>query len=473
MGSSISFLASMPLQFSGKRQFFPAVGFDEHEDDLDARSEASATRSAPTDVTDDDLNVDNENELEPADHDCTPMQLPQEVPTYLSYSTVVEDSTVVEEWVGNTGFYCSNWGKRCSKPNMQANIDIQLKTNPAQILAINECSRLTELVLMSAEKIEPPPDCAIELVNRPQWAYNTLRINEAHGNLLAVRKTSGTLKLLDWERAQSGTVRYKSSRTNVVTKKPAYNRTLIGEINLFKPLALWGNRIAVAVTHFHNLSAKLVSGHRISHKDFLDALARRILHFGIVMLMGDFNMALLKMRQELHSRGVRIQLLAWYPWRNTSGKTILDSLGIFSVNIHVSIRLHHSLSSFDDEANLLDAKIEATIVADDGDNVVTKRVDSYEGIDGPPGIPLHRYLPKFVTDRDKIETALKPAYSVEEDAGSEPRPMKEKRLESDTHFVYQGKVYKDAHFPLMVFTDNKKSRRSSEALKRRAQTSYV
>ena len=126
MGSSISFLASMPLQFSGKRQFFPAVGFDEHEDDPDARSEASATRSAPTDVTDDDLNVDNENELEPADHDCTPMQLPQEVPTYLSYSTVVEDSTVVEEWVGNTGFYCSNWGKRCSKktPDMQKNIDI-------------------------------------------------------------------------------------------------------------------------------------------------------------------------------------------------------------------------------------------------------------------------------------------------------------------------------------------------------------
>ena len=149
-------------------KYFSAAHFAADADDRDDRSEASATRSAVTDLTDDDLDVENEDELEVLDHDCKPIDWGQEKPTYLNAvqggdSTVVVqggDSTVVEQSpidIGNAGFYCGKWGKRSSKPDMQANIDIQLKSNPAQILGILECSRATECVLVSADRIEPPP----------------------------------------------------------------------------------------------------------------------------------------------------------------------------------------------------------------------------------------------------------------------------------------------------------------------------
>ena len=121
---------------------------------------------------------------------------------------------------------------------------------------------------------------------------------------------------------------------------------------------------------------------------------------------------------------------------------------------------------------------EATVVVD-GDNIVNKRVDSYEGIDGPPGYPLTSYLPKLKTPRAKIEAALLPAYSVEESVahmesnpGMKLLPFKEKRL-LDTVFVYSGKIYKGSHFPLVVFTENNNSRRSPGAIIRRNRTSYV
>ena len=195
--------------------------------------------------------------------------------------------------------------------------------------------------------------------------------------------------------------------------------------------------------------------------------------------MGDFNMSLLALREELHSRGVHLQLLAWYPWRNSSGNTMLDSLGIFSVNIHVSIRLYHDLRNFDDDGNLINAEIEAAVVAATGVHFVHKRVDSYEGIAAPPRKSLTCYMPKLKDCRGRIETALQPAYNATElekfmslqkgFAASMPRPMKEKRL-SDTDFVYDGQAYGDAHFPVVAYTDYK-SRRSDEAHQRRNKTS--
>ena len=50
--------------------------------------------------------------------------------------------------------------------------------------------------------------------------------------------------------------------------------------------------------------------------------------------------------------------------------------------------------------------------------------------------------------------------------------MKEKKL-LDTAFVYRGKVHKDSHFLLAVFTENNNSRRSPKAIVCRAGTSYV
>ena len=103
-------MEKVPLPLSGMSKYFSADIFAADEDDRDDRSEASATRSAVTDLTDDDLDVENEDELEALDHDCKPIDWGQEKPTYLN-AVQGGDSTVVEQSptdIGNAGFYCGN-----------------------------------------------------------------------------------------------------------------------------------------------------------------------------------------------------------------------------------------------------------------------------------------------------------------------------------------------------------------------------
>ena len=49
--------------------------------------------------------------------------------------------------------------------------------------------------------------------------------------------------------------------------------------------------------------------------------------------MGDFNMSLFRVIPELRSRGVKIDLGAWYPWKSLEGEPMSDSQGIFFVNL--------------------------------------------------------------------------------------------------------------------------------------------
>jgi hypothetical protein len=45
--------------------------------------------------------------------------------------------------------------------------------------------------------------------------------------------------------------------------------------------------------------------------------------------LGDFNMSFFKVIDQLRSRGLEIDLAAWYPWKAASGTTMADSCGIF------------------------------------------------------------------------------------------------------------------------------------------------
>ena len=82
----------------------------------------------------------------------------------------------------------------------------------------------------------------------------------------------------------------------------------------------------------HNDLANLVVGTN-KLKAFWDWLWERIERFKVQVLMGDFNMSLFRVIPELRSRGVVIDLGAWYPWKSLEGEPMSDSQGIFFVNL--------------------------------------------------------------------------------------------------------------------------------------------
>ena len=50
--------------------------------------------------------------------------------------------------------------------------------------------------------------------------------------------------------------------------------------------------------------------------------------------MGDFNMCLFKVNDELRRGGTRVSTLAWLPWKSSEGHAMSDSCGIFYINRH-------------------------------------------------------------------------------------------------------------------------------------------
>ena len=99
IGSSVDFLEIMS-------KYFPARFAADEE--ADACSDVSAPRSAVTDDTDDDLCVDDDGDVEPPDHDSTPIAWLEDPLTYLEAATG-ERSTVVERYKARTDRHWEYW----------------------------------------------------------------------------------------------------------------------------------------------------------------------------------------------------------------------------------------------------------------------------------------------------------------------------------------------------------------------------
>ena len=67
--------------------------------------------------------------------------------------------------------------------------------------------------------------------------------------------------------------------------------------------------------------------------------------------MGDFNMSLLSLVPQLRSRGITIDTVAWYLWRNADGEPMADSCGIFFVNSPDRYKLYKSIDDVHDNDN--------------------------------------------------------------------------------------------------------------------------
>ena len=68
----------------------------------------------------------------------------------------------------------------------------------------------------------------------------------------------------------------------------------------------------------------------------------------VQVMMGVFNMPLFRVIPELRSRGLQIDLGAWYPWKSVEGVPMSDSQGIFFVNLPGVYTLHKNIDDIHD-----------------------------------------------------------------------------------------------------------------------------
>ena len=334
-------------------------------------------------------------------------------------------------------------------------------------MGLCECERATQDLLMgdprtSAEGKDPAVAGKKQqptFGDRESHDYLVLRGNEQASVLLGVRTAvADSMELLMWDRKFEGTYKAKTKQKTLMR---AYTRTLMAKIALKHQVGYMGKEMRVAVCHLHFQVANKNKKFRKNNDEFWPWLASKLKEHKVQVLMGDFNMSLFKVVPELRSRGVPIQLTAWYPWRERdTNRPMADSCGIFMcVPAIVSPKVN--MNWFDEAWWTL---------RDHEEN-------------GGPGQTLYTYLPKAQELEDKLQSSfepLEPAVAGTDDAvvakgkgkgksktKSKATPsqrmgltVREKRLDAET-WEWRGKFHKGAHFPLAAFTNNV-GRRSEE-----------
>ena len=213
---------------------------------------------------------------------------------------------------------------------MRQHLDEVLKKQPAMVIGLAECQRESEEVLRA-----PPAAVAAAAVaegqtqgfgSRPGFQYLTLRGDEECSVLVGLRQESGnTLELLNWDRRFEGRYKRRSGGRGMAI---AYSRSMVVKVALDENVGFLGKEHRIMVLHMHN---HLASGRFGVQKlrQFWDWLWGKVSHFGVQVLMGDFNMCLFRVIPELRRRGAVIDLGAWYPWKTLDGEPMSDSSGIF------------------------------------------------------------------------------------------------------------------------------------------------
>ena len=241
----------------------------------------------------------------------------------------------------------------------------------------------------------------------------------------------------------------------------------------------------MAVCHLHQQVSNKNTGFRQNNDCYWPFLADRLREHHVQVLMGDFNMSLFKVVPELRSRGVPVQLAAWYPWRvYGSEEPMADSCGIFMC-VPATVTPQITANLFEEPWQTLDM----------------------HDANGGPGQTLKTFLPKaqentaklrdtfaaVVAERDNAAVAAGDGQGNQDKAVVDERDnaavaagdgqgnkgkgkgkgkrgrtpnqrtcltVREKRLDPEI-WRYQGTVHKGSHFPLAAFTNNV-GRRSEE-----------
>ena len=205
-------------------------------------------------------------------------------------------------------------------------MNLDLKSGPATIICLQEAHEGVADVL--AEEPAPPPPPAVAGnggEDRPQAQYYTLRANEnCNTNFIAVRvNLASELKALRFQLTLDG--RYKARDGRRVAARSRIN---VVQVMWHKPVA--GMTTTVVVNcHMHRMAAKKASGFADGYKSFFDTLAANILNSGGRCVVGDWNMSLWVVADELRQRRIECTIGAMFAWRlNSNDQVMCDSLGI-------------------------------------------------------------------------------------------------------------------------------------------------
>jgi hypothetical protein len=233
------------------------------------------------------------------------------------------------------------------------------------------------------------------------------------------------------------------------------------EIVLKQPIAFLGNHVKVLCIHLHRMVAKKEKGFTAKYNEFWVYLKSVLCQEQTQVLFGDFNMSLWRVVPELRLLGVKVTLVAWFPWKSSApgalhGQPMCDSCGIFVVGQEVAARLSTAV---------------ADVHGDDKNGFLWRGISPHfaavEATEDGPGKALDCYLHKNDSLRDRMCETLNYSEGGNKAAvaGGVLR-LREKRLDMDV-WLGQNKIrMKGAHFPLCVFTHNGR-KRSEEATERR------
>ena len=107
---------------------------------------------------------------------------------------------------------------------------------------------------------------------------------------------------------------------------------MIGSVTLDLPAGpAIGRTHQVIVIHVSNKLANLnLSAAKQKSRNHLDWQAQLIQQYHVQVVMGDYNMALFHAVQYFRSRGMVVDVGAWYPWKSinigpTQGQTVWES----------------------------------------------------------------------------------------------------------------------------------------------------
>ena len=369
--------------------------------------------------------------------------------------------------VGNFNVFFGNWGTRAQAQNMRGqkgllhhNINRQIVKCPCIVLTLAEANEEVasdlEFGYYNCRGLEPNG-----LDDRPTYEHFVLRsrgpAEDDDGVLIACRKDNTTgLNLLLVDVHMDHTFR-ENGQT-----KSATTRTIIGEVLFKQNVGHLGQKINICVSHLNNRTAK--NEWPVVKDEYFDGLACRLVKYEIKFLTGDFNMALLQVVEELRSRGIRIDCVAWHPWYlrtlapRTGGPLGIDSCAIFYIGGNATVTLRWGLSDID--------RLEAAVA--DG-----QLLDVYNGT-AWPGQHWTSYAPKGRRLREHLESFLKPT-TTKEILDRIPRGeysycpylrIKQKTMRMD-YCLYQGNRHNGAHYPLVMQTHNASARSEKRVVERR------
>ena len=366
--------------------------------------------------------------------------------------------------VGNFGLHFGNWGTRGE--SNKRNVKARREASDRQILkAPSAVTTLAEASFEIEEALRQPAVAgdvgATGLDRRPTCEHWTIRGEEKSSVLIASRTDVTTgIELLVCD------VHADHAYSEHGKQKMATTRTLVCRVHFKQNIGHIGLSMVVAVVHLNCKTA------RIEWLDvyvrFWDQLAERIFRYGINFLSGDFNMSLTEVTVQLRRRNVRIDCIAWYPWRhevdNAPDTLGFDSCGIFYIGGNAVVNPQYGLS----DVGMLTSAVAGPI---------WRRLPAYKG-PNYPGQRWTAYKRDDETAEAKLTNLLQQSISLEALEAIPKRHgtyncayfrVKQKPLDAREWLINGNTLHCGAHFPLMIVTFNARAR-SQDAAERRGKT---